>query len=101
MSPSVFFHLRETFSFVFHPKNKIRNESNEDSDAAGNLKSTDGRLVDDSVHHHNKDRHGGDNRGDLILGSKIDGSVENELGHRHPENLEGDHQKRFFKDQLQ
>ena len=80
------------------PKNKIRNESNEGSDAAGNLRSTDGRLVDDSVHHHNKDRHGGDNRGNLILGSKIEGSVENKLGHQHPENREGDHQKRFFKD---
>ena len=34
-------------------------------------------------------------------GSKIEESVENELGHRHPENHEGDHQKRFFKDQLQ
>ena len=67
----------------------IRNESNEGSDAAGNFRSTDRRLVDDSVHHHNKDRHGGDNRGDLILGSKIEGSVENELGHRHPENREG------------
>ena len=48
-----------------------------------------------------KDRHGGDNRGDLNHGSKIEESVENELGHRHPENHEGDHQKRFFKDQLQ
>ena len=27
--------------------------------------------------------------------------MENELGHRHPENREGDHQKRFFKDRLQ
>ena len=79
----------------------IRNESNEGSDAAGNFRSTDSRLVDDSVHHHNKDRHGGDNRGNLILGSKIEGSVENELGHGHPENCEGDHQKRFFKDRLQ
>ena len=76
----------------------IRNESNEGSDAAGNFRSTDRRLVDDSVHHHNKDRHGGDNRSALILGSKIEGSVENELGHGHPENREGDHQKRFFKD---
>ena len=101
MSPSFFFHLRETFSLVFHPKNKIRNESNEGSDAAGNFRSTDRRLVNDSVHHHNKDRHGGDNRGDLNHGSKIEESVENELGHRHPENHEGDHQKRFFKDQLQ
>ena len=79
----------------------IRNESNEGSDAAGNFRSTDGRLVDDSVHHHKKDRHGDDIRGDLILGSKIEGSVENELGQRHSENREGDHQKRFFKDQLQ
>ena len=101
MSPSVFFHLRETFSSVFNPKNKIRNESNEGSDAVGNSRSTDGRLVDDSVHHHNKDRHGGDNRGDLNHGSKIEGSVENELGYRHPENREGGHQKRFFKDLLQ
>ena len=37
----------------------------------------------------------------MIHGSKIEGSVENELGHRHPESREGDHQKRFFKDQLQ
>ena len=79
----------------------IRNESTKGSDAAGNFRSTDGRLVDDSVHHHKKDRHGGDNRGDLILGSKIEESVENKLGHGHPENREGDHQKRFFKDRLQ
>ena len=101
MSPSVFFHLRETFSLVFHPKNKIRNESNEGSDAAGNFRSTDRRLVDDSVHHQNKDRHGGDNRSDLILGIRIEGQVENELDHRHSENREGDHQKRFFKDPVQ
>ena len=82
-------------------KNMIRNESNEGSDAADHFWSTDGRLVDDFIHHHNKDRHGGDNRGDLNHGSKIEESVENELGHRHPENHEGDHQKRFFKDQLQ
>ena len=82
-------------------KNMIRNESNEGSDAAGHFRSTDGRLVDDSVHHHNKDRHGGDNLSDLIHGSKIEGSVENELGHRHPESREGHHQKRFFKDRLQ
>ena len=100
MSPSFFFHLRETFSLVFHPKNKIRNES-EGSDAAGNFRSTDRRLVDDSVHHHNKDRHGGDNLSDLIHGSKIEGSVENELGHQHPENREGEQQKRVFKDRLQ
>ena len=75
----------------------IRNESSEGSDAAGHFRSTDGRLVDDSFLHHNKDRHGGENRGDLILGSKTEGSVENELGPRHPENREGDHQKRFFK----
>ncbi len=80
------------------PKNKIRNESNEGSDAADHFRGTDSRLVDDSVHHHNKDRYGGVNRGDLILGSKIEGSVENELGHRHPENHEWDHQKRVFKD---
>ena len=83
------------------PKNKIRNDSNEAHDAADHFWSTDGRLVDDSVHHHNKDRHGGDNRSDLILGSKIEESVENELGHGHPENREGDYQKRFFKDRLQ
>ena len=82
-------------------KNMIRNESNEGSDAAGHFRSTDGRLVDDSVHHHNKDRHGGDNRGDLNHGSKIEESVENKLGRGHPENREGDQQKRFFKDQLQ
>ena len=52
------------------------------------FKSTDRRLVDDSVHHRNKDRHGGDNRSDLNLGSKIEAPVENELGHRHPENRE-------------
>ena len=79
----------------------IRNESNEGSDAADHFLSTDRRLVDDSVHRHKKDRHGGDNRSDLILGSKIEGPVENELGHGHPENREGDHQKRFFKDRLQ
>jgi len=82
-------------------KNKIRNESNEGSDASGNFWGTDRRLVDDSVHYHNKDRHGGDNLSDLIHGSKIEGSVENELGHRHPESREGHHQKRFFKDRLQ
>ena len=76
----------------------IRNESNEGSDAADHFRSTVGRLVDDSVHHHNKDRHDGDNRGDLNHGSKIEGSVENKLGHQHPENREGDHQKRSFKD---
>ena len=80
------------------PKNKIRNDSNEGPYAADRFWGTDRRLVDDSVHHHNKDRHGGDNRGNLILGSKIEGSVENKLGHQHPENHEGDHQKRFFKD---
>ena len=79
----------------------IRNESNEGSDAADHFLSTDRRLVDDSVHHHNKDRHGGDNLSDLIHGSKIEGSVENELGHRHPESREGHHQKWFFKDRLQ
>ena len=56
----------------------IRNESNEGSDAADHFLSTDRRLVDDSVHYHNKDRHGGDIRGDLNHGSKIEGSVENE-----------------------
>ena len=40
------------------------------------------------LHHHNKDRHGDDNRSDLILGSKIEGPGENELGHGHPENRE-------------
>ena len=79
----------------------IRNESNEGTDPADNFRSTDRRLVDDSVYHHNKDRHGGDNRGDLNHGSKIEGSVENEQVHGHPENREGDHQKRFFKDRLQ
>jgi len=79
----------------------IRNESNEGSDAADHFWGTDRIFVNDSVHHHNKDRHGGDNRSDLIHGSKIEGSVENELGHGHPENREGDHQKRFFKDRLQ
>ena len=74
----------------------IRNESNEGSDAAGNFRSTDGRLVDDSVHHHNKDRYGGDNLGNLILGSKIEGSVENEQGHRHPENRFGGSPKTVF-----
>ena len=54
----------------------IRNESNEGS-PADNFWGTDRILVDDSVHHHNKDRHGGDNRSDLIHGSKIEGSVEN------------------------
>ena len=83
------------------PKNKIRNNSNEGPDAADNFWGTDRRLVDDSVHHHNKNRHGGDNRGDLNHGSKIEGSVENEQVHGHPENREGDQQKRFFKDQLQ
>ena len=78
----------------------IRNDSNVGPDAADHFRSTDGRLVDDSVHHHNKDRHGGDNRGDLILGSKIEESVENNLG-RAPENRERDHQKRVFKDRLQ
>ena len=76
----------------------IRDRSNEGSDAADHFLSTDRRLVDDSVHHHNKDRHVGDNPSALILGSKIEGSVENKLGHQHPENREGDHQKRFFKD---
>ena len=80
------------------PKNKIRNESNEGSDAADHFWSTDSRLVDDSVHHLNKDRHCGDIRSDLIHVSKIEGSVENELGHGHSENREGDHQKRVFKD---
>ena len=79
----------------------IRNESNEGSETADHFWSTDGRLVDDFIHHHNKDRHGGDNRGDMIHGSKIEGSVENELGHCHPESREGHHQKRFFKDRLQ
>ena len=74
----------------------IRNESNEGSETADHFWSTDGRLVDDSVQHHNKYGHGGDNRGDLILGSKIEGSVENELGHRHPENRKWDQQKRIF-----
>ena len=37
----------------------------------------------------------------MIHGSKIEGSVENELGHCHPESREGHHQKRFFKDRLQ
>jgi hypothetical protein len=45
VSPSFFFHLRETFSLVFHPKNKIRNESNEGSDAAGNLGALTGDLL--------------------------------------------------------
>ena len=76
----------------------IRNESNEGSDAADNFWGTDRRLVDNSVYHHNKDRHGGDNRGDLNHGSKIGGPVENKLGNQHPENRKGDHQKRFFKD---
>ena len=76
----------------------IRNESNEAHDAADHFWSTDRRLVDDSVHQHNKDRHGGNNRSNLILGSKIEGSVENKLGHQHPENREGVHQKRFFKE---
>ena len=74
----------------------IRNVSNEGSDAADHFWSTDGRLVDDSVHHHNKYRHGGDNRVDLILGSKIEGSVENEQVHGHPENREGDQEKTVF-----
>ena len=74
----------------------IRNESNEGSDVADHFWSTDRRLVDDSVHHRNKDRLIGDNRSDLNHGSKIEGSVENELCHGHPENCEGDHQKRFF-----
>ena len=83
------------------PKNKIRNDSKEAHDAADHFWDTDRRFVDDSVHHHNKDQHGVDNRGNLIHGSKIEGSVENELGHRHLENREGHHQKRVFKDRLQ
>ena len=83
------------------PKNKIRNDSNEGPDLADNFWGTNRRLVDDSIHHHNKDWHGGDNRGDLNHGSKIEGPVENELDHRHSENREGDHQKRFFKDRVQ
>ena len=58
----------------------IRNESNEGSDAAGHFRSTDGRLVDDSFLHHNKDRHGGDNRSDLNHGTKIERPVENKFG---------------------
>ena len=37
----------------------------------------------------------------MIHGSKIEGSVEKELDQRHPENREGEQQKRFFKDRLQ
>mgnify|MGYP006060951241 CR=1 FL=1 len=76
---------------------KQEDDSNEGSDPADNFRSTDRRLVDDSVHHHNKDRHGGDNRGDLKHGSKNEGPVENELGHGHPENRKGNHKKGFSK----